>query len=110
MTIVNLLISSESLEGTPVGNPFELKAREQDDLVDAGGDGSPSVSSKNEETSTPPCPPESSDKLHVSANLLPASSYPVAPEPVIKCLQLVAGSGDVDANMLYRTAALCSDA
>ena len=93
-----------------MGNPFKLKAREQDDLVDAGGNDSPSVSSKNEETSTPPCLPESSDRLHVSANFLPASSYPAAPEPVIKCLQLVAGSGDVDTNMLYHTAALCSDA
>ena len=75
-------ISSESSEGTPVGNPFELKAREQDDLVDAGGDGSPSVSSKKEETSTPPGPPESSNRLHVSANLESSCSYPVAPEPV----------------------------
>ena len=61
-----------------MGNPFKLKARGQDDLVDAGGDGSPSVSSKNEETSTPPAPPESSVKLHVSAKpyilyLLPSS-------------------------------------
>ena len=74
-----------------MGNPFELKARDQDDLVDAGGDGSPSVSSKNEETSTPPVPPESSVKLHVRVNLTSCTSYPVAPEPVVNCLQLIAG-------------------
>ena len=83
-----------------MGNPFELKARDQDDLVDAGGDGSPSVSSKNEETSTPPGPPESSDRFPVSANLESSSSYPVAPEPVVKCLQLIAGSEVFDTDML----------
>ena len=51
-----------------MGNPFELKAREQEDLVDTAGDASPSVSSKNEETATPPGPPEPSDELHVSAS------------------------------------------
>jgi hypothetical protein len=74
-----------------VGNPFELKAREQEDLVDAGGDGSPSVSSKNEEASTPPVPPESSVKLHVSAILTSCTSYLVAPEPGVNCVQLTAG-------------------
>ena len=52
----------------PVGNPFKLKAREQEDLVDTAGDASPSVSSKNNDVATAPGPLEPSDERHVSAN------------------------------------------